>query len=297
MVLRKNSQPPATLIATLGSEAQVITATYALLQQQSERISCLEVIHTTALSDTPTHDALQRLRIALQAIPQLTSSFYPLLTPTHQPLLDVNTETAARAAFQLIYQRVYQAKQAATRVHLSIAGGRKTMAVFGMAAAQLLFDEDDCLWHLYSTGEFLASKRLWPQPGDEVHLIPVPVLTWSRVSPMLAGLRTLQDPFEALEHVKKLKLTEKMEQSRQFFTQQLTPAEQKVVTMLVIQGDSDQEIGRALHLSPRTIEQHLRSAYQKAADHWQLMETPGRTQLVSLLSYFLTIQENTGKSA
>ena len=297
MVLRKNPQSLSTLIATLGSEAQVVTATLTLLQQQGEQISRLEVIHTTDLPDTPTHEALQRLRTALQTIPDLTTSFFPLLTPTHQPLLDVNTEESARSAYRLIYQRVFHAKQSGARVHLSIAGGRKTMAVFGMAAAQLLFDEDDCLWHLYSTGDFLSSKRLWPQPDDEVHLIPVPVLTWSSVSPLLAGLRDMQDPFEALAHVKKLQLTEKMEQSRIFFTQQLTPAEQKVVTMLVIQGDSDQEIGRALHLSPRTIEQHLRSAYQKAADHWQLMETPGRTQLVSLLHYFLTIQENTGKSA
>jgi hypothetical protein len=56
------------------------------------------------------------------------------------------------------------------QVHLSIAGGRKTMAVFGMTAAQLLFDEHDRLWHLFSGGEFLVSKRLYPQPGDEVRL-------------------------------------------------------------------------------------------------------------------------------
>ena len=267
MALRKNPQPSSTLIATLGSEAQVITASYALLQQQREHISRLEVIHTSPYPGTAVQEALQRLQAALQDQTGLSTSFYPILNNFNQPLLDVNIEESARSAYRLIYQRVFHAKQSGARVHLSIAGGRKTMAVFGMAAAQLLFDENDHLWHLYSAGDFLASKQLWPQPGDDVHLIPVPVLTWSKVSPMLAGLRTLQDPFEALEHVKKLQLTEKMEQSRLFFTQQLTPAEQKVVTRLVMEGGSDQEIGRALSLSPRTIEQHLRSTYQKAADH------------------------------
>lgn len=297
MVLRKHPQSPSTLIATLGSEPQVITASYALLQQQGEHIARLEVIHTSPLPGTAMQEALQRLQAALQPQIGLSTSFYPILNNFNQPLLDVNTEESARSAYRLIYQRVFHAKKSGAPVHLSIAGGRKTMAVFGMAAAQLLFDEDDHLWHLYSAGDFLTSKQLWPQPQDEVHLIPVPVLTWSTVSPLLAGLRDMQDPFEALAHVKKLRLTEKMQQCAIFYHQVLSPAEQKVVTHLVLVSGSDQEIGNALSLSPRTVEQHLRSAYQKAADHWQLVDTPGRTQLVSLLSYFLTIQENTGKTA
>lgn len=297
MVLRKKPRFPSILIATLGSEAQVITATYSLLQQQGENITQLEFIHTTPFPASDIEVSLQRLKDAFHSRTELSTSFYPITDEFKKPLLDVNTEKAARSAFQLLYQRVFQAKQAGIRVHLSIAGGRKTMAVFGMAVAQLLFEENDHLWHLYSAGEFLSSKQLWPQPKDEVHLIPIPVLTWSTVSPLLAGLRDMQDPFDAITHVKNLRLSEKMQQCRHYFNQVLTPAEQRVVSKLVLEGGTDQEIGLALSLSPRTVEQHLRSAYQKAADHWHLEITPGRTQLVSLLSYYLTIQENTGKSA
>ena len=43
-------------------------------------------------------------------------------------------------------------KRAGHLVYLSIASGRKPMTVYGMVAAQLLFDEDDRVWHLLSEG-------------------------------------------------------------------------------------------------------------------------------------------------
>jgi DNA-binding CsgD family transcriptional regulator len=55
--------------------------------------------------------------------------------------------------------------------------------------------------------------------------------------------------------------------------------------LLVRDGLSQNEIAEHLSLSPRTVEQHLRSAYRKAADHWQL-ESMNQTQLVRLLMPF-----------
>jgi DNA-binding CsgD family transcriptional regulator len=147
------------------------------------------------------------------------------------------------------------------------------------------FDENDHLWHLYSSGDFLASKRLHPQPGDEVHLISIPVILWSNISPSLTGIIQEQDPFQTIEKIQRLQLREKMDNAQSYIFGSLTESERKVTALLVKEGLCDQEIAERLNISPRTVEQHLRSAYHKAASHWELDDV-NRTQLVSLINIF-----------
>ncbi len=273
------------LIATLGAEPQVVTTALDMLRAQGETIHRVVALHTGA-SDTPLRAAILRLREDFEA--QNLSDLLALTLLCDGkgcPLLDVETPQETQAAFRFLYRQIRDAKLAGLRIHLMVAGGRKTLALFGMAAGQLLFDEDDCLWHLYSAGEFLESKRMHPKPGDDVHLIPIPITLWSQVSPAMSGLSQVADPFEAIARVHKLQLDEKMEQARSFVLGALTPAEENVVCLLVQEGLSDQEIAGRLSLSPRTVEQHLRSAYRKAANHWELADV-NRAGLVSLLSIY-----------
>lgn len=274
----------STLIATLGTEPQVVTAAYDLLSAKGENIRSVQVVHTRAMEP-----ALDR---AVAVLRDLSSKSFPLflvpLTDSHGfPLADVETPAASESVFRTLYKLVWEAKREGLRVHLSIAGGRKTLAVFGMTVAQLLFDDDDHLWHLFSAGEFLASKRLRPEPGDDVHLLDVPMIRWGQVSPVLWPLAGVSDPYEALERVRSLQLEEKREVARSFFLGVLTQGERRVVELLVREGLSDVALGRKLGISPRTVEQHLRSAYDKAAAHWQL-EQITRPQLVALLSFYVS---------
>jgi CRISPR-associated Csx14 family protein len=282
--------PPATLFATLGSEPQVITAVLDLLLERGERIQQVSVVHTVAPGT--------QIELAVETITRVFSgqqarsfpsfTLHPIIDQEGHPLSDVEAPEAAQACFRLLYTLVRAAKLAGLRVHLSIAGGRKSMAVFGMAAAQLLFDENDRLWHLFSAGDFLAAKRLHPEPGDEVHLIPIPVILWSQVSPVFTELSRFEDPYQAVERVSQLQIAEKIESARAFVLGSLTAAERRVVEFLVRGGLGDQEIAARLSLSPRTVERHLRTVYLKAADHWELPDV-GRTQLVSLLNVFYLI--------
>lgn len=284
-------QPDARLVATLGSEPQVVTAVLDLLRQQGETLREVVVVHTT-----PGDQLLQ------QAIHTLQAEFSPAGAEAHTPLQlvaihdergaaleDVSTARASQAAFRCLFQQIKLARQAGRRVHLSIAGGRKTLAVYGMLAAQLLFDDDDHLWHLVSAGDFLQSKRLHPQPGDQARLVDIPVVRWSKISPMLLDVAQFDDPYEALQRQQDRHLEERLLDARSFVRGALTAAEERAVQWLVREGLSDAHIAERLGCSPRTVEQHLRSAFRKAAAHWEL-EDVNRTQLVGLLSFYYEME-------
>jgi len=272
------------LIATLGSEAQVVTAALDLLRAQGQVIPVVRVVHTFA-PGSPVAAAVERLQQAF-ADPfyheRVRMERIAILDAAGRPVADVDSPSSSECAFRTIYRQILLAKRAGQRVHLCIAGGRKTMALYALAAAQMLCDEDDHLWHLFSSGEFLASKRFHPRPGDSTHLVEIPFIVWSAASPALSGLSEIEDPFEALGRIRELQLGEKLAQIRSYLLGSLTPAEGRVVGLLASEGLSDQQIASRLTLSPRTVEQHLRSAYQKAAAHWDI-DSVGRTQLARLV--------------
>ena len=277
-------QPTATLIATLGSEAQVITLALDCLLDLGHNVDRVIVIHT-APEAGPVKEALTRVRA------EFSGKYYsvPMKLETVQlqvndsPLADVDTLDGARATFVALYRVVRAEKLAERGVHLSIAGGRETMSVFGMAVAQMLFDVDDRLWHLVSYGRLLEDKRMHAGPGESVDLIQIPVLLWSAISPMLTDLSRIDDPFEAAEYQRSLRFKETIAEAKTFIEDKLTKRQRPVVELLVREGLGNGEIAERLVLSPRTIESHLNASTSKAEKHWQLAEVT-RTQLISLLS-------------
>ncbi len=280
---------PGILIATLGTKPQVVTTAADLLLSQGHSFRDVLVLHTGGERD-PLASALHRLRQEFASHPpyqSLALRFQPV-TSTYGVLPDVETQADAEAAFRTIYQAVLQAKRDGCQVHLSIVGGRKVFAVYGMAAAQLLFDDDDCLWYVLAGGKVFAEERLHPQPDDEVRLIRVPVLRWSTISPILTDLSQIEDPFRAAELQRSLRLREELDEARAFVLGSLTASEKRVVEPLVREGLSDAEIAARLLLSSRTVERHLGEAYAKACAHWGLAAV-NRTQLVALLHLYYSL--------
>lgn len=287
----KQKQSPSSFISTLGTEPQVVTATVDLLLAEGGIIHEVIILHTTS-PNSLIDQAVKTLQSTFDKPPYIekfSANFHPLMDDQGLPLSDVASLADAQAAFRFLYRLLKKKKQDDYRIHLAISGGRKTLSLFALTAAQLLFDEDDRLWYLFSTGEFLTSKRMHPGPADQVTLVNIPVILWSKVSPVIAELRDVDDPFEAVKRVEELQLQEKYDAARIFILGSLTPAERRVVEVLARDGLSDQEIGERLYLSPRTVEQHLRSAYLKAAAHWQV-ENVTRAQLITLLQYFYSTQ-------
>ncbi len=281
---------PKVLIGTLGTEPQVITlALWALRNQLSppEYPEEVWVIHTSE-REPAIRKSLERLREAfaqderLQVPQPVTLKTFPIVSPSGQRFADLENLRAVKATFRTLYQVLKQAKEAGFQVHLCVAGGRKPMSIFGTVAAQLLFDDQDRAWHLISSKSLVESRKLFPDaPAEWVKLVPIPIIPWSDVDPILTLIAREEDPFEAAGLVKALRERRRRYTLRLFIKGYLSPAEQKVLRVVVEKGGSLRELAGALNKSPRTVEHQLQSIYRKIKNNQDLLglEIPENTRL------------------
>lgn len=247
------------LIATLGSEPQVVTLALDLLQVKGYSIAEVIVLHTAG---EPVRSALARLDKEFAHSEACT--YRPVsVEGDHGPVADIATEKDVAALLRTFYRVVLAEKRAGHLVHLSVAGGRKPMAVYGMVVAQLLFDEDDRVWHLMTPGWKPGHERIMHvRDGGKAELIPVPVLRWSSVSPVLTGLALKEDPWEAIQAQRSMKQQEEHLRKKEFVERWLTPAEREVV-QLACRGLDNTAIGRQLNKSEKTVEKQFTAIYAK----------------------------------
>src|SRR5918996_3970102 len=122
------------LIATLGSEPQVVTLALDLLRAQGYSITAVRVIHTMGES------VQAGLQMLAEEFRKSTACSYETVAIEDEgwPVSDVASEKETAALMRTLYRVVLKEKRVGRTVHLSIAGGRKTMAAHGMVVAQLL---------------------------------------------------------------------------------------------------------------------------------------------------------------
>lgn len=276
-----------TLIATLGSEAQVVTLTIDLLRQQQRHVTQVMVLHT-ATNSPPIAEAVQRLADELGKEGALKVSFRSLCDADGAPLHDVDSPDAGKAICRAVYSAIREVKLRVVEgvpgvIDLCLAGGRKTMSVYAMIAAQLLFEGDDRVWHLFSAGDLLREKRMHWRPGDEAALVALPLLRYADVAPALFSLMDNADPFAALSQAETQTRVTRAAQAREFWQQCLSPAEKSCAALLLCDGLADKQMAERLNKSRKTVETQLKSVYDKAEAFFGLSPVTGRT-LASLLA-------------
>lgn len=257
----------AVLLATLGSEPQVVTIALQLLLSQGVPVRRVIVVHTSEAASI-IRRALEGLRGAF-AVPALEGIGLEvhLLLKDGLPLDDITSEQEAQATFSALYRLVKGLKQAGCELHFSIAGGRKIMALYGLAVAQLLFDAQDVLYYLFSDEALLKERRLLLQPGDRAALVAIPLLRWTTDAAAIADVLRFDDPLKAFDRGAQLARQREWSRWEAFCQHVLTPAEEAVAALVVREGLTNQQVAHRLGRSVKTVANQLSSVYAKLAEY------------------------------
>lgn len=280
--------PREAMLATLGSEPQVVTITLDRLLREFP-IQEVVLVYTSA---TPVRRGLKLLEAEFAS--KRYAGIRLRTVPVEGPegvLEDIRTAEDVRWLLRTLYQTVRDLKRAGAVLHLCIAGGRKVMGVAGMVVAQLLCGPDDRAWHLLTEGWTPGRERRMPlDPDEPVWLIPVPILRWTDSAAMLAALAELDDPHEAIRRYEEIVRGERMRRRREFVTRWLTRAEREVAR-LACAGLDNAAIARKLRRSERTVAHHLTRIYEKLQDWMGLPGMAvGRSVLLAELVPYFTLQ-------
>jgi len=287
-------------IATLGTEPQVVTVTLDLLIEEYKlTFDEVVIIHTAPDVD--------RIRVAIDILKgEFAGGVYRqhvrgdprfmLLQVEGRPIRDIYTEPEAGAVFTILYREVIKHKRLHRIVHLNAAGGRKGMMIFGMATAQLLFDDDDHLWLLSSTDEFTTSRALHRRSPTEARLIPIPVLRWSLIPQTFTTLILHDDPFQAINYQRSLLDLKDRARKEEFLQEVLTRTEAKIAETLVREPyRSRDELARDMHYSRKFIDKYLTEIYRKLQEHFGLREG-NREMLIFLFAPYFEWRDRTQRT-
>jgi len=235
---------------------------------------------------------MQRAMDCLRA--EFARAVYPGTTLREAPVLgpgfvtDLKSEDDMWALLRTLYRELCRAKREGRIVHMAISGGRKVMAIAGMVVAQLLFDNDDRVWHLLSEGWQPGSEQQLHLPLEErVWLVPVPVLRWTDDVAIQLALGNLDDPAEAIRRQEMLARSLAMRRRKEFLEHWLSQAERQVV-QAACDGLDNAAIARRLHKSERTVANQLTRVYAKLGEWLGFPEQPpDRSVLIAEFAPYL----------
>ena len=283
------------LIATIGTEPQIISNMIELIAHRSDPVRFDRVIVLHSQSNNPQLlSAIKTLKKDFRT-PEIQPytfryDFIPLQKNTRECVVEADDEKQVDIYFEVVYSVVADLKKKGARIHFLCSGGRKLMAMLNMVVAQILFDERDRLWYLISSDKYVSQRKMHPaSEADyaEMKLISIPFLSWKDYSAETAPDNPL-NPAEAIQSARTMLFAEKSRKAADFFLRYCTRTEQKISEILALSGSRNAEIAGKLHISERTVETHLRNIFMKAASYWG-MPNVSRTQFVSLTQiYFLS---------
>lgn len=279
----------AFLLATLGSEPQVVTIALQTLLEQGIPVETTIVIHTSE-SSPAIGRALDDVRRAFASPPfENVRLEFHAITQNGIPLRDIATQDEAQATFGDLYRLVKELKRQGHQIHFSIAGGRKIMALYGLAVAQLLCDPQDSLYYLFSESDLIRERRLLLEPEDRAQLVRIPFLRWTNDTALIADIQRFDDPLQAMGRGAELARIEEQRRWEVFCQHVLGRAEEAIVALIVREGLTNAQLAQRLCRSPKTIANQLTSIYVKLHDYLGERASGGvdrHTLIVHLHGYY-----------
>ena len=254
------------MVATLGGQPQLITFALDALLQRGEPI--VEVVVLYLGRNSP------RINSSLTKLAQefvgdvYTHGNYPcrfrVVKVQHHlsPLTDIQTETEAHAAFEMLQDLVVSLKNEGYGLHVCVSGGRRMLALLLTTIAQTSFRHGDRLWHIYTPEKTIEQVKdgamMHVAPTDGVRLLPVPIV--------LLGVYMANTQSPPQTHYSRQLLPDQRQQCQAVLAI-LTGRETETLRHFV-QGLKPQEVAGAMHLSINTVNSHRRNIGDKCREHW-----------------------------
>ena len=255
----------AVLLATLGSEPQVIALAAQLLLRRAVPLTHVVVLHTSA-ARPPVCDALPALSAAFAAHPHWSP-----LRAAPIPGDDVLTPHEIDAFADVLYQTLKQWIARGAQIHLLLAGGRKPMAMVGITVAQLLLGGEDRVWYLHSGEALRQAGRFVLEPDDDAQLIAIPLPQFSLAPPRFTEIFRAATPDAA----RQMLAAGQARRVRHFVEHELTPAERVVAALVAQDLLTVAEIAARLSKTPKTVTNQLNSIYSKLESAFGLQPDVG----------------------
>ncbi len=252
------------LVGTLGAEPQVITLATALLLDQGA-LARVVAVHTDARFP-PIADALPALRAAFAEAPAA-----PPLECVAVDVADTLTPADLDRFADTLFAVLRTHLAANRRIHLLLAGGRKSMALTGLSVAQLLLGPGDHVWYLHSDEALRHSGRFWPAAGDAVRLVELPLAPPVAVPPRFTPAVAAASPAaarQALGAAEQARL-------RHFVEHELTAAERAVAALFAQEVMTVDEAARRLGKRRKTVTNQLTTIYSKLESYFGLTPDVG----------------------
>lgn len=301
------AQPPAAFIATLGLMPQIITRALDQLRPLEPQLDLAVIIHTATFRPHPSWRTLDDFKEYLEKTYAPLRVELALLTePGEEPLRDVVSPADADTAFRVIYNVTRDLKRRGYRIHSLIAGGRKSIIIYSVLSAQLLFDAHDKLWHIFSRDEyerdaFDREMGLRPHvPEHVVRLVEVPVLYVSRIAPLVRELILhSDDPARAVRIFEEQEDVEKLAYLQRFFSE-CDPLDQEIL-LLRYRENTNAVVARHVHLSESAVSNRVRGVAERyfrdtragRSRYADLPENPQGALLLELRPILSHISDNT----
>ncbi len=182
-----------SLVAPLGGQPQIVTFTLDLLLARGEEIDQVVIVYMASEDRYEQANRLLAGEFAGDRYGGRACHFRSIpIRLGDQRLADARTPQEVDAVWKTFYQLFSDLKAQGERIHLSLTGGRRIMALLAFSVAMLHFDSADRAWHLHTpddvTRQAYEGALMHAPPQAGVHLIEAPLVPWGTYFP---GVRAL----------------------------------------------------------------------------------------------------------
>lgn len=254
-----NPSRPATFIATLGGQPQVVTLALDALLAQNIVFDEIIVLYLSSENKRVAHSLQKLAQEFVNGRYQTIPIRYRPLGIGHPTTRDIHDIADANIVWDFVNQLLASLKAQQKTLHIGISGGRRILGMLTMSAAMLHFGQQDTLWHMYTPDQWQqrmnegAIMHLPPDSGFQ--LIRVPMLPWGSYFPALRQLSQLLPSSDDVLARHRAVLDQGEQTRCQQVLADLTDRQQEVV-MAFAQGLNPQQAAAHLHITLATVNSH-----------------------------------------